>query len=111
MAERDDAARLKALEDRIAAAKTARNPKPSTESARYAGAEVAWRMVTEFVACVGIGFGIGYGVDVLLETTPWMIAVFTLLGFAAGVKALMRTGAELQKKQASQDAMDENGED
>jgi ATP synthase protein I len=111
MAERDEAARLKALEDRIAAAQAARAPAPSQTGGRYAGAEVAWRMVTEFVACVGIGFGLGYGLDALLETTPWMIAVFTLLGFAAGVKALMRAGAEMQKKQASQGAVDENGED
>jgi Uncharacterized protein conserved in bacteria len=68
-------------------------------------------MVTEYVACVSIGFGRGYGLDALLEMTPWMIAVFTLLGFAAGVKALMRAGAEMQKKQASQAAMDDNGED
>ena len=92
------------LEARIAAAKAARSPAKSHQEEHYSQAQVAWRMVTELVAGLGIGFAIGYGLDTLLGTLPWLMVVFTLLGFVAGVKTMMRSAAEIQKKKLADPA-------
>lgn len=57
---------------------------------------MAWRLVIELVAGLGIGFGIGYGLDIYLGTLPWLLIVFTLLGFIAGVRTMMRSAEEMQ---------------
>lgn len=90
---RRDAERLRALEDRLA---RTRGVEPmSREGEKYQQANQAWRMVIELVAGLGIGFGIGYGLDQLFGTTPILLVLFILLGFAAGVKTMMRTAAEM----------------
>ena len=93
-----EADRLKALEARIAAAKRSQTPKPHIEE-HYSQAHLAWRMVIELVAGLGIGFGIGYGLDVLLGTSPWLMVVFVILGFIAGIKTMIRSAAEVERKQ------------
>lgn len=72
-------------------------PKPHQEQ-KYSQANVGWRMVTELVAGLLIGFGMGYGLDVLFGTLPVLLVVFTLLGLAAGIKTMMRTARELEIK-------------
>ncbi len=89
--------RLKALEARIAAARQAQAPKPHMEE-HYSQAQLAWRMVIELVAGLAIGFGIGYGLDALLGTQPFLMVVFLLLGFIAGVKTMIRSAKEVQQK-------------
>jgi ATP synthase protein I len=37
-----------------------------------------------------IGFGIGFGLDRLFHTRPWLMLVFTGLGLAAGFVNLVR---------------------
>ena len=102
--------RLKALEARIEAAKTAQAPKDHMEE-HYSQAHLAWRMVIELVAGLGIGFGIGYGLDALLGTGPVLMVVFLLLGFVAGVKTMIRSSQEIQAKitEAETPAEDEKG--
>lgn len=96
MAGPDEKERLKALEARIAAAKAAQEPaKPHMEE-HYSQAQMAWRMVIELVSGLAIGFGIGYGLDWALGTQPWLMVVFTLLGFAAGVQTMIRSAREIQ---------------
>ena len=101
----DPAARLKALDARIKAAKGDER-KPHTEE-HYSQAQMAWRMVIELVAGLGIGFGIGYGLDALFNTTPIFMVLFIFFGLAAGVKTMMRSAAEMQNealaKQADKD--------
>jgi ATP synthase protein I len=89
--------RLKALEARIAAARKGPAPKPHTEE-HYSQANLAWRMVIELVAGLGIGFGIGFGLDYVLGTRPWLMVVFVILGFIAGVKTMIRSAEEVQRK-------------
>lgn len=90
-----NADRLKALEERLAAAQSKDQPKHHSEE-HYSQANVAWRMVIELVAGLGIGFAIGFGLDALFGTKPLMMVVFIFAGLAAGVKTMMRTAAELQ---------------
>ena len=56
-------------------------------------------MVIELVSGMAIGFGIGYGLDVLFGTLPILMIVFTLLGFVAGVRTMLSTAREIQKDQ------------
>lgn len=93
---------LKRLEARIADAKKAQAPAKSHQEEHYSQAQVAWRMVTELVAGLGIGFGIGYGLDVLFGTRPFLMVLFILLGFAAGVKTMMRTAQDVQAKRKAE---------
>ena len=48
------------------------------------------RVATELLAGLLIGAGIGWTIDQWLETTPWFLIVFFLLGGAAGILNLWR---------------------
>lgn len=95
-----DGERLKALEQRITQAKKRADGDGPRSENHHTQAQIAWRMVTELVAGLGIGLAIGYGLDSLLGTRPFLMVVFVLLGLAAGVKTMMRTAQELQDKHA-----------
>lgn len=103
----DDRDRLKALEERIAAAKSD-DERPHMEE-HYSQAQMAWRMVIELVTGIGIGFGIGYGLDSLFGTIPIFLVLFVLLGLAAGIKTMLRSAQELQKDNLAQ-AVEEHDE-
>ncbi|MFO6464586.1 AtpZ/AtpI family protein [Jannaschia sp. KMU-145] len=103
----DDADRLKALEAKLAAKRPPEEKDHMEE--HYSQAQLAWRMVIELVAGLGIGFGIGYGLDALLGTQPWLMVVFTLLGFAAGVKTMISSAQEMQGKLSVSAALKEPG--
>ncbi|MCV2874740.1 AtpZ/AtpI family protein [Rhodobacteraceae bacterium XHP0102] len=93
-----DPNRLKALEEKLAALRRREEDQKSPMGEHYSQAQHAWRMVIELVSGLLIGFGIGWGLDSLLGTTPWLMAIFTMLGFAAGVKTMIRSARELQDK-------------
>jgi ATP synthase protein I len=61
-------------------------------------------MVVELVAGLGIGFFIGLGLDALIGTAPWLMVVFTLLGFVAGVKTMIRSAHEMQRDAQANEA-------
>jgi ATP synthase protein I len=100
MQEGPDPGRLKKLEDRIEDLKRANTP-PAPVVKDFRAADMGWRMVIELVSGMGIGFGIGYGLDVLIGTLPVFLVLFTLLGFAAGVRVMLRTAREFQEKTAA----------
>jgi ATP synthase protein I len=95
MTKSDDLEQLKALEDRIAKVKATLEP-PKAAQDHHSMAQVGWRMVIELVSGLGIGAAIGYGLDVLLGTLPLFLVVLTLLGFAAGIKTMMRSAREFE---------------
>lgn len=112
MPDPDEVERLRALEARIARLRKDREPPPAREDGHTLG-QVAWRMVTELVAGLMVGFGIGLGLDALLGTRPWLLVLFTLLGFWAGIRTMMRTAEELQRRSmdAAAAAARERGEE
>lgn len=59
------------------------------------GMALALRMASEFVSAILVGATIGYGIDWMLGSTPWVMIVFLLLGFVAGVINVMRSSSEL----------------
>ena len=100
MGEGDTENPLKSLEEKIKAARIAVEPEQPVQN-KFSAAEVGWRMIIELTAGVFIGFGLGYGLDFLFRTKPVFILIFTLFGFAAGVKTMMRSASELQEKELS----------
>ncbi|ETW10736.1 ATP synthase F0 subunit I [Roseivivax marinus] len=106
MTEPDPKARMKALEARIAAARGRKDGEKRHQEEHYSQAQMAWRMVIELVAGLCIGFGMGFGLDYLFGTTPFLMVIFTLLGFVAGVQTMIRSANEIQRR----GLMDDTGE-
>ncbi|WP_442915772.1 AtpZ/AtpI family protein [Leisingera sp. SS27] len=105
----DQKQRMAQLEEKLAAARKAQEPKPRADE-HYSLANQAWRMVIELVAGLAIGFGIGYGLDHLFGTLPIFMVLFIMLGLAAGVKTMLRTAQEIQKEKLAEEA-DKNAQD
>lgn len=55
------------------------------------------RLGSEFIAAILVGAGIGYLLDLWLGTSPWILLVMVLVGFAAGVLNVTRSAAEMNK--------------
>ena len=96
MAEAPDPDRLRALEERIAKAKGAKvlSSGSGPTGKGFSQGEAAWRMVLDRV------FG----------TQPIFLILFVLLGFAAGIKTMLGTAAQMGK-QAEADAKAQEGKD
>ena len=106
MTDPDEKQRMAQLEDNIANAKAVHRPQSQIED-HHSQAHAGWRMVTELVAGLLIGFCIGYGLDSLFGTLPIFLVLFVLLGFAAGVKTMLRSAEDIQRAQSGQTDKDE----
>ena len=98
----DRRARLDALDAKLAEKRAPEDTKRHQDE-HHSQVQAGWRMVIELVTGLGIGFGMGYGLDVLFGTLPWLMIVFTLLGFAAGIKTMMRTAKEMAPEASGED--------
>ncbi|MBK0401009.1 AtpZ/AtpI family protein [Limibaculum sp. M0105] len=96
---KDRGSALDDLGGRIDAARSAQRPKSGRAEGEIRAASIAWRMVTELVVGVFIGAAIGWGIDRLAGTLPLFLIVFGILGFAAGVKTMLRSAEEIRRKQ------------
>lgn len=84
---------------------------------------LAFRVAVELVSAVAVGCAIGWGMDYLLDTKPWLMVVFIVLGFAAGVMNVYRMAAgfgsnmgyekdnEAHAAKSADNAPDEEGKD
>jgi ATP synthase protein I len=106
MASEPDPDRLRALEARLEKVKAAPVAQPSGTAKGFSQGEVAWRMVIELATGIVLGSAIGYGIDVLAGTLPIFLIIFSLFGFAAGIRTMLGTAKELGRK-AEQAAKDE----
>lgn len=91
-----DKDKLEDIAQRITQAKTSRTQRKKYLDDHHSQTQQGWRMVVELVTGLIIGFGIGYGIDVFFETAPFFIILFTLLGFAAGVRVMLKTAKEFE---------------
>ena len=98
MSDAPDPRKLEELEKRINSLRKVTEPEKPKADDHFSQAELGWRMVIELVAGLLIGFGIGYGLDRLFGTLPIFLILFVLMGFAAGVKTMLRTATEAQEK-------------
>jgi ATP synthase protein I len=84
-----------AFEQRLQAARQRRGmdrepPKPGRTDPPASPLAIGLRVGIELVSALVVGLGVGYGLDWLLGTRPIFIAVFVLLGGAAGVLNVWR---------------------
>ena len=100
MSDGPDPQRLRDLEARLAKAKGKPVAEQSQAVKGFSQGEVAWRMIIELVAGVFLGFAIGYGLDALFGTLPIFLIIFALLGFAAGVKTMLGTAKQMDRRLA-----------
>ena len=105
--DQDRTDRLAALDRKLNAARSAGEPKPRADKDKYAAMSMGWRMVIELVVSVMVGAAMGYGLDTLFGSLPLFLIVFVLLGFAAGVRTMMRSAEEMQRKAARRPETDE----
>ena len=64
---------------------------PGPEKSKKGGAlGLAFRVSVEIVSAVAIGVGVGWLLDGWLGTKPWLLVVFIVLGFAAGILNVYR---------------------
>ena len=57
----------------------------------------AFKLGTELVAAVAVGTIIGFILDTLFDTKPWLIIIFFFLGAAAGMLNVIRAASKMQK--------------
>jgi ATP synthase protein I len=106
MASEPDPDRLRALEARLDKVKEKPKAEVLTTAKGFSQGEVAWRMVIELATGIMLGSGIGYGLDVLFSTLPIFLIIFSLFGFAAGIRTMLGTARDLGKKTAAAAAKD-----
>ena len=58
----------------------------------------AFKLGTELVAAVAVGTIIGFILDTLFDTKPWLIIIFFFLGAAAGMLNVIRVANKMQKE-------------
>ncbi|WP_309665437.1 AtpZ/AtpI family protein [Tabrizicola sp.] len=104
MASDPDPDRLRALEARLAKVKGQAAPAKTNTVKGFSQGEVAWRMVIELVTGMLLGTGIGYGLDVLFGTLPIFLIIFSLLGFAAGIKTMLGSARQMAQTAADKAA-------
>lgn len=90
--------KLRDLDRRIDASRPVRRESAEQEAPQRPGFGMALRLGGDFVAGVLVGAAIGWGFDRLVGTSPWGLAVFLLLGFAAGVLNVMRSAGLIAKR-------------
>jgi ATP synthase protein I len=88
------------LDRRIAAAKQARAPHPVSHG-EGAAENKGWAVGIEFVGTVLVSAFIGWLIDKWVDTAPWVMIVFLVLGFVAGLRRAMVTSNQIDNSSNS----------
>jgi ATP synthase protein I len=106
MADPDDPSPLKGLGERIAARRDehARQQRRKSSLASTSGLGLGLRIATELVSALAVGVAIGLILDNWLNTAPWLLITFFILGAAAAMTNLIRTAREADAAQARERA-------
>ena len=103
----DDRRSLDALGNQLQAIRSQKKAAQRREAAGPKGDEglgLGLRIAVELVASVAVGFGLGFALDRWLGTGPWLLLVFLILGFAAGVLNVQRVAAQYERRKKAQRA-------
>ncbi len=87
-------ARLRTLGERLSQAKESRRPEGETGArppADMTGIGRGLRLSAEFVGGVVVGAMIGWLLDRWFGTSPWGLFAFLMIGFAAGIRNMLRS--------------------
>ena len=71
-------------------------PRDGSGHARGSALGQAFKILAEMMVGVVVGGGIGWALDRQFGTGPWLLVLFLVLGFAAGVSNVVRTARKLQ---------------
>ena len=98
--EERDALKRRAAElgKRLDEVRTSNAPQTRDNRARGAAMGDAFKIVAELVVGVAVGGGLGWALDRWLGTGPWLLVLFLLLGFAAGMSNVIRTARQMQAR-------------
>ena len=91
---------LKDLERRLAEARKRREKPQSEQDNGGSLLGMAWRLSTELVVAVLVGAALGYGLDSLLGTRPWILLIGLGFGFAAGLMNTFRVAQKMDAENA-----------
>lgn len=91
---------LEALEQKIQAAQK-RNAPPDAPDASMSGFAQAVRLAVDLLAGVIVGGIIGYWLDYFFSTGPLFLIICILLGAGGGMRNMMRTAQQLDKRSDS----------
>lgn len=104
---------LESLDARIKAAQSKYADDPR-EKEDHSALGMAWKLSTELVVSVLVGTGLGYGLDKLLNSSPWFMLIGIGFGFAAGIKSVLRVADKMDAQNAHLsigDDMNDNDDD
>jgi ATP synthase protein I len=92
-----------AFEQRLQSAEEAAKGPVRETTVKQAGAArraigLAMRLGVEMVAAMVIAVVIGWGLDKLFHTSPWLMIVMVPVGMAAGIRNLVRASGQPDKK-------------
>lgn len=92
---------LDSLEEKLNAAKARRDAKTKTdEQADNSLLGLAWRLSTELLAAVFVGWFLGWLFDRYIGTAPWGTLIGLGFGIAAGFTSVFRSAARMDAKSA-----------
>lgn len=90
----DWTARRKTLEDKLAERNALRKAEAERQNGRAGsmqGMAEGLKLASEFAAGIIVGGGIGYVIDQAAGSSPFGLIVFLMLGFAAGIRNVLRS--------------------
>jgi ATP synthase protein I len=106
MTEDDDLPKASAELESLAAklASERRQAKIDAEIRRTATSALGggFRIAVEMLAALAVGTGLGYMADQLFGTLPWFMVAGIFLGFAAGMKNMIRSAERMHAKRDSE---------
>jgi len=98
-----DVRRLNEIEERLRKAREKRGEVRQVE-APNSKLGIAFRLVTELMAALIVGGAIGWGLDRILGTGPFLFIVMFMVGVASGIYTVVRTAQQMNRDQAAKDA-------
>jgi len=90
--------RLDDLERRLRAAGARETEEPEANAQTTSGIGAALRVTVDLVSGIGVGTFIGWVLDGWLDTRPWFMILFFVLGAAAGFRNVIRTAQKLEEE-------------
>lgn len=94
--------RSQAIGKRLDQVKARRAPPQSVDArARGEAFARAFRFVAELLVGVGAGGFIGWLLDRQFGTSPWLLVLFVIMGFAAGLLNVVRAAQKAQAEMAA----------
>jgi ATP synthase protein I len=90
--------RLDSLGKRLAGTRRSLEERDAPGGNRGSAYGFGFRLASDLLAGVIGGFGLGWLLDYLLGTSPWLLLLFTPLGMAAGILNVMRAARSAEAR-------------